>query len=154
MYYFLYTSSDYYDKNIILDKNADVSTNNNNFNNNNICLICWLPSNNQNKTKYMKDFLQFETSCDCNPSFHDNCFNNWISRSSSCPICRKTIILNQQQPMSVKISTYYTFFYYCTARILHAATCISFLNLCSLCVYNFYFIFYVNRQIDDNEYYT
>ena len=62
----------------------------------NICVICWLPSEKNNKIKYMKDFSNIYYFCDCNVLIHIDCFNEWIIKcpnSPSCPICRTKITI-------------------------------------------------------------
>jgi hypothetical protein len=56
-----------------------------------ICLICWLPSN----VKQIKEFeekLHITFVCNCNPLFHYKCIEKWFVKSNSCPICRTKVV--------------------------------------------------------------
>ena len=57
-------------------------------NNDDICLICWDPSTNNNVIK-MQSLIP--TTCNCNGLFHHNCLFKWINAANSCPICRTVI---------------------------------------------------------------
>jgi len=150
MYYFLYTSSEYYDKNIILKELTELPKENNN----DKCLICWLPSTNNNPIKSIKEFPQFITTCYCKPLLHNSCLNNWIINTPSCPICRKAITVQLPEVQRFNFSVCYIFFYNCANRALRAATFVSIINLFCLCFYNLYVVYYFKTERDDNQYYT
>ena len=56
-----------------------------------LCLICWQPSEKNNIIKKISDFSDVSISCKCNPYIHQLCLRNWISKYNSCPICRTKI---------------------------------------------------------------
>ena len=56
-----------------------------------LCLICWHPTEKNNIIKKLPDFPDVSMSCKCSPYIHKLCFNNWISKHNSCPICRTKI---------------------------------------------------------------
>jgi hypothetical protein len=140
MYCILYTSSEYYENeqnyNIIEDET------------NKQCLICWLPSNENNVIKKIKDFSDICSACNCNPPFHYNCLEDWINRTSSCPICRTKITINKQiSPNNyIKAITYFVFCFNLSVSMLRVATVISMINLFLLCTYNCYFIFCIKQE--------
>ena len=150
MYYILYTSSEYYDKNIIPKSPTEIPKENNN----DKCLICWLPSTNNNSLKPITDFSQFITTCYCKPLLHDSCLNTWIINTHSCPICRKPITIQLPEVRRYNFSLCYIFFYNCTNWMLRVATFASIINLFCLCCYNLYVVYYFKRERADNEYYT
>lgn len=61
-----------------------------------ICLICLLPSNKKMPVKHMKECTFFITGCSCNALFHKNCLYTWFTKSMSCPICLKPIIIKNK----------------------------------------------------------
>ena len=56
-----------------------------------LCLICWQPSEKNNIIKKISDFSDVSISCKCSPYIHQLCFVNWVSKNNSCPICRTKI---------------------------------------------------------------
>ena len=56
-----------------------------------LCLICWQSTENNNIIKKLSDFSYVSISCKCNPYIHQKCFIIWISKNDSCPICRTKI---------------------------------------------------------------
>jgi len=56
-----------------------------------LCLICWQPTEKNNIIKKLSDFSDVSISCKCSPYIHQLCINNWISKNNSCPICRTKI---------------------------------------------------------------
>jgi hypothetical protein len=60
-------------------------------NDDNICLICWMPSETNNSITILSEFSHIITLCKCKSKFHLICLNGWIAKSHSCPICRKKI---------------------------------------------------------------
>jgi hypothetical protein len=56
-----------------------------------ICLICWMPSETNNSIMILSDFSHIVMLCKCKSKFHSDCLNIWIAKSHSCPICRKKI---------------------------------------------------------------
>jgi hypothetical protein len=148
MYYILYTSSEQYENKLDSNVIEEDETNK-------ICLICLLPSHENNVIKKIKEFSHIYSVCNCNPSFHYICLEDWIKISSSCPICRKTIIINKQNLPNnyINVLTYFIFWVNLSISILRAATVISMLNLFLLCIYNYYFIFYIKYEYFDDYYY-
>jgi hypothetical protein len=144
MYCILYTSSEYYeneqDYNVIEEDETNKQ-----------CLICWLPSNENDIIKKIKDFSDIYSVCNCNPAFHYNCLEDWINRNSSCPICRTKITINKQIPANnyLKAITYFVFCFNLSINMLRVATVISIINLFLLCGYNCYFIFYIKQEYFD-----
>jgi len=125
MYYTLYTSSEYepYCNNIETDKQ---------------CLICLLPSKKNDVIKKMKDFSNLYIICDCNPTFHYTCLEYWINIHSSCPICRKQIIINNLiNNIKNVINPVTHFIFYCNFNIFTLRIIIIFLTI------NIYIIFYL-----------
>lgn len=53
-----------------------------------VCLICWQPTEKNNIIKKISDFSDVSICCKCNPLIHQLCFTNWIRKNNSCPICR------------------------------------------------------------------
>ena len=59
-----------------------------------LCIICWEPTEENNKIKYLSHFSHIITTCKCNPKIHSLCLDIWIKQNHSCPICISTIINN------------------------------------------------------------
>ena len=53
-----------------------------------LCLICWQPTEKNNIIKKLSYFSDVSISCKCSPYIHQLCLNNWINKNNSCPICR------------------------------------------------------------------
>jgi hypothetical protein len=121
----------------------------------NICVICWLPSEKNNKIKYMKDFSNICYFCDCNVLIHIDCFNEWLIKcpnSPSCPICRTkiTIFSSNYTPNYIKglfISCLIIVFN-CTYCLLRVATFAYLFNIFCLFMYNFYMIYFINHYYE------
>ena len=88
MYSILYTSSEYYENGQDYTVIEEDETNK-------LCLICLLPSKEHNVIQKMKEFSDIYSVCNCDPSFHYDCLEDWMNRTSSCPICRTKITLNK-----------------------------------------------------------
>ena len=56
-----------------------------------LCLICWQPTEKNNIIKKLSHFSDVSISCKCSPYIHQLCLNNWIGKYNSCPICRTKI---------------------------------------------------------------
>ena len=69
---------------------------------NDICLICLLPINETLTSKLIINKNKL-LNCKCKPKIHYICMNEWINKTNTCPICRKQIIL---------INNNYLFFVY------------------------------------------
>ena len=81
-----------------------------------VCLICWQPTEKNNIIKKISDFSDVSISCNCRPYIHQLCFRNWISKNNSCPICRAKIYNYQQKYFNtfniIKIIYYITPLYF------------------------------------------
>jgi hypothetical protein len=67
---------------------------------NEVCLICWESSTNNNSIVKMKSVFcnsDFSKACLCNGLFHYDCLLKWIKNTHSCPICRIKIQTNMVQ---------------------------------------------------------
>lgn len=144
MYYSLYTSSDYYEEDDSL-KEDNVK----------ICLICWLPNNNNDLVKNMKQFAFILTTCDCNALFHHKCLKTWIENSQSCPICRKQLairnIYNLNHNIHIKLICFF-FFYNYTNVFLQIINIFYIINLFLLYAYVLYIILLVNTHFEYENY--
>jgi hypothetical protein len=118
---------------------------------NDICIICWLPSNEKNTIVRLNDYYTITTTCKCNPKIHSLCFNDWIQRTQTCPICRKNILIHIQYLTnnSVHTFTYIFVFFNFATRVMRFATIVSFINLFILCIYNLYIMYYLRRDYFD-----
>lgn len=145
MYYTLYTSSDYFEKTLEEDDNLK------------ICLICWLPNKNKDIVKNMKDFPYILTTCDCNALFHNNCFKEWINKSNSCPICRKSITINYLYnyniSQNIKLVLFYFFFFNYINCFLQIIQMISLINLFLFYLYIIYLIFLFGKNFEYEIYF-
>ena len=119
---------------------------------NNICVICWLPSEKNNKIKHMKDFSNIYYFCDCNVLIHIDCFNEWIitcPTRPSCPICRKQITIFTSNFFTDYVKnlliTFIILIFNCTYCLLRVATFAYLFNVCCLFMYNCYMIYFINR---------
>jgi hypothetical protein len=65
-----------------------------NTSNDDVCLICWLPSENNNFIESLSNHPYIIKICNCNPKIHTDCLNKWIGQNPSCPICRKILTIN------------------------------------------------------------
>lgn len=145
MYGIIYTSSQYYDNNTQLDPLVELEDSNKE------CIICWLPSNKDIPVKSMKEYLYFNSNCKCNVYFHDNCFKTWLTKESSCPICRKKISVNinvniiENEGTYIKITTYTVIFLNYTVYFLKMLSFFSLINL--LCII-FYTIIFFDFTLD------
>lgn len=72
---------------IVLDKELEIDPDPD-------CLICLEPSQPTNKLLKMKDFILFDSYCQCNGNFHIKCLFDWIKVSKTCPICRANLTIN------------------------------------------------------------
>ena len=85
-----------------------------------VCIICWLPSHKKNTIVRFNDCCTMITTCKCNPRIHPLCFNDWIQRSSSCPICRKNIQIQIQYLTNNSIHTFTYIFVFFNKCIVFA----------------------------------
>ena len=118
-------------------------------NKNNNCLICLLPSHDNSIVLKMKDFHNIIILCNCNPNFHYSCLEEWFNYSSSCPICRKQLIIIKPASTNYYITklTYFIFCFNFCIGALHIATSILLIHVFLLCIYNFYFMFFTTELL-------
>lgn len=142
MYFSVYPTSEYYsdedfDKKIFSDEEKD------------ICIICWLPSEETNKIQKLTEFKEINTKCDCKPKIHSLCLEKWTKQNLSCPICRSKITLNFIQ---INHNNYFMYcYFFCidkTINCLRILSYASFINLICILIYNvFYFTsHFINEQ--------
>lgn len=149
MYFSLISSYENFCKNIN-DEDKDKDTNNYLINNQkDTCLICWMPTDENNELKKLSNFLHINIICDCQPKIHYLCLNIWISKNSSCPICRKKISI---KTLNLKNSTMFEKIYY-YGKEYHFYFCkticfITFSYLITMLLYNIYISIMV--QYKDN----
>jgi hypothetical protein len=140
MYFSTFPSSEYY--------SDEDNENNSKFNENDVCIICWLPSDEKNKIIKLNYITTITTPCKCKPKIHELCFNDWIERSQSCPICRKNIIIHIQYFTNNSVQTFTCFFliFNFATRLMRLATIISMLNIVIICSYNLYMMYYIQTE--------
>ncbi len=84
-----------------------------------LCLICWQPTEKNNIIKKLSHFSDVSISCKCNPYIHQLCLINWISKNNSCPICRTKIYNYQQRYFNTfNIFTKYKYIIKCMSYII------------------------------------
>ena len=131
-----------------------------------ICLICWLPSENNNIIKELSSHSYIIKICNCNPKIHTDCLNKWIGQNPSCPICRKTltICINEVNDDYNNILTnmlIYCYLYYCINNytincikciliVVKVSCYLCFINILCLYIYNIYLIIDEHSQDDNN----
>jgi hypothetical protein len=138
MYCILYTSSENYDNQSYYMAIDEDKTNK-------LCLICWVHSIDNNPIQKMQSLSGIVTVCKCNPLFHYNCIEDWVNRTSSCPICRKKITFNST---TITNNNGYNI----ATNIIRFTTIVSFVNIALLFIYNFYLYFYVKQEYFYNCY--
>jgi len=112
-----------------------------------ICLICWLPSEEKNDIKYLSDFSHIKPKCNCKPKLHLICINDWLQNSQSCPICRKKmniIILTTNNKNF--LSNCYIICISFTVHFFRLMFYISSINLLCLLIYKIYSICYIENS--------
>ena len=117
------------------------------------CLICLSESKKNDVIKKMKEFSNLYIICDCNPTFHYTCLENWVERTSSCPICRKKIRINKHnndinQVVNPIINPIAHFIFYCDFNIfmLRIITIVLTINIFLFFIYNCYFMNYMLHE--------
>ena len=123
---------------------------------NKICVICWLPSEENNHIKQLKEFSYIYFFCNCNVIIHTNCLNDWSNISSSCPICRKKITIFTRDHVAnyIKCNTidFFMFFLKYIYRGLRIATIIYIVNMFCVITYNVYIICYFKHHYKYDDY--
>ena len=114
------------------------------------CLICLSESKKNDVIKKMKEFSNLYIICDCNPTFHYTCLENWVERTSSCPICRKKIRINKHNNdinpvVNPIVNPIAHFIFYCDFNIfmLRIITLVLTINIFLFFIYNCYFMNYM-----------
>ena len=117
------------------------------------CLICLSESKKNDVIKKMKEFSNLYIICDCNPTFHYTCLENWVERTASCPICRKKIRINKHnndinQVVNPIINPIAHFIFYCDFNIfmLRIITIVLTINIFLFFIYNCYFMNYMLHE--------
>lgn len=108
---------------------------------NELCLICWDPSANNNKLIKMNSvisYLLFSKDCSCNGIFHYNCLLKWINTTNSCPICRKPIKRNVDEENIVTLNNKSQIFRF-----------INFTNNNAYKIFKYFFLFLILKTIYD-----
>lgn len=144
MYFSIFSSSEYYS-----DEDIDSELI---INEDDICLICWLPGEQQNQIKLLSEFSHIKPKCKCKPKLHPHCINEWIMKTPSCPICRTkmNIIIFTPDNTNVFINCYIVCVSY-TVNFLRILCYASFINLFCLIFYNFYYMYNTtNNYYEDN----
>jgi hypothetical protein len=146
MYFSVFSSSEYYS-----DEDRDCNTHR--VDEDDLCLICWLPGDTKNEVKLLTDFSHIKPKCKCKPKIHTLCINEWIKKSPTCPICRTNmnIIIFTTDGQNIFINCYINCISYtiCLLRILCYA---SFLNLFLIIFYNTYFIYFMVNSYHQDDY--
>ena len=149
MYCPLYLYSDYCEKLHNIDIIKEQTTDK-------ICIICWLPSDQHNHIKPMKEFSHIYLFCNCNVLIHTNCFNEWLRNCPSCPICRKKIKILTKKHLSnyikSSIITLFMFLLNYSYKVLRIATTLYIFNVSCVIIYNTYIIFYFKHHYQYSEY--
>lgn len=143
MYFSVFSSSEYYDKDGHCNTSRLVDDNDDD-----LCLICWLPNEETNEIKLLTDFSHINPKCKCKPKIHTLCINEWIKKSTTCPICRTNmnviIFTHDGQNIYIKCISYTI----CLLQILYYA---SLFNLFLIILYNIYFM--LNNYEDNYKIY-
>ena len=145
MYFSVFSSSEYYSEH---DISNDIS-----IDEDDVCLICWLPEEEQNEIKLLSDFSHIKLNCKCKPKLHSTCINDWINKSTTCPICRTklNIIIFTTNHENI-ISNFYIICISYTAQLLKFISYVSFINLLCILFYNIYSIYIMTNTLYDYDY--
>jgi hypothetical protein len=145
MYFSVFSSSEYYsdediDNKLVIDEDQ-------------LCLICWLPNEESNEIKLLSDFSHIKPKCKCKPKLHALCINEWIKKSPSCPICRTklNIIVLTSDKKNMFISCYIKCCIY-SIKLLRFGCYASFINLLCLLFYNVYSIYFMVNNYHEDDY--
>jgi hypothetical protein len=149
MYFSIFNSYDYYSDE---DTVRDIQTCDDE---EDMCLICWLPGNNKNEIHVLTNFSNIKPKCRCNPKLHTACINEWVKKSPTCPICRTkmNIIIFTSDGQNVFINCYTKCVSY-TVRFLRFIFYVSFFNLFFIIFTYTYtiFIYYIaNKYYEDDS---
>lgn len=103
-----------------------------------ICFVCWLPGEKDNIVKRLSDFPHINIACKCKPIIHKLCIDDWISKSSSCPICRTKINSNSKQKYSIYYIKFVKITIY-TLKFIMYLYCLNFMCMYFHSIYIFIF---------------
>ena len=70
---------------------------------NDICFICWINTNENNKLIQLEQICNINKKCKCNPKIHSLCLNDWIKCTLTCPICRQRLTVDEPKTKSIII---------------------------------------------------
>ena len=99
----------------------------------------------------MKNFSHIISICDCNPQIHLTCINNWLSKSSSCPICRKNInivVYNSIKTNYIKSFTWIIVFFNLAFTLLRVSIVVSIFNIAILFSHKFIIVNYLKYNTE------
>lgn len=149
---FLYTSNDILQNTSIQENSYEQLQEDENIK---ICIICWLPDIKNDSMKNLKKFSYISSSCDCNPLLHQKCLKNWITKSCSCPICRKIMKINNFRFFltNTHLVFFYIFFFNYLSCLLQISNYVSFVNLFIFYIYTIYIIYYFGKNYDYEIYF-
>lgn len=68
------------------------------FNDTEICFICFEQDNDTNKLIKLKDQTIFDSVCICNGNIHFKCITKWCSIKQQCPICHRNYKIKSFEP--------------------------------------------------------
>ncbi len=147
MYFSIFSSSEYYS-----DEDRDYDTQSC-IDEEDMCLICWLPGNKENEIHVLTNFSNIKPKCKCKPKLHTICINEWVKKSPTCPICRTkmNIIIFTADGKNVFINCYIKCISY-TVELLRFLCYASFLNLFCIIFYNAFCIYYMSNKYYENNY--
>lgn len=147
MYFSLISSYEHFCENIN-DEDKCKDTNNYLINNQkDTCLICWMPTEENNEVKKLSNFSHINIICNCQPKIHYLCLNSWIHKNSSCPICRKKIFIKSLNLKKTNI--FEKLYYYNQEYNLHFCKTICFISfsyLMFIFLCNIYFSFIIEYE--------
>lgn len=142
MYFSTFSSSEYYsdediDSNLLAKEDE-------------ICLICWLPEEDKNQIKILSDFKHIKLTCKCKPKLHTRCINEWIQKTTSCPICRTkiNIIVFSANDNNILHNCYST----CIVYFFRIIYYISFIHFLFMFYYNIYYIYFITNNYHEDDY--
>jgi len=144
MYFSVFSSSEYYsDEDISNDISIDEDD---------LCIICWLPQEEQNEIKLLSEFSHIKPNCKCKPKLHSTCINDWIKKTPTCPICRTNmnIIIFTSNYDNFLINCYIICISY-TVQLLKIISYASFINLLCILFYNIYSIYIMTNTLYEDD---
>lgn len=146
MYFSVFSSSEYC-------SDEDINNNISIDEDDHLCLICWLPQEEQNEIKLLSEFSHIKPNCKCKPKLHSTCINDWITKSPTCPICRTkmNIIIFTTNNENILINCYIVCISY-TVQLLKFISYASFINLLCILFYNIFSIYNMTNTLYEDDY--